>query len=53
MKRIGGLAAVGEYALPCGFRATSITLPECVTDVAVLVVAGVRATDTLVVVVVR
>ena len=43
---MSGLAAVGECALPGGFRATVLTLPVLVVDVAVLVVAGVRATDT-------
>ncbi len=46
-----GLAAVGECALPSGFRATILTRPVGVIDVAVLVVASVRATDTLVFVV--
>ncbi len=45
---MSGLAAVGECALPGGFRTTVLTLPVGVIDVAVLVVASVRATDTLV-----
>ncbi len=49
MRRVGGLATVGKCALPDGFRATSVTLPKRVIDVAVLVVAGVWGTDTLVV----
>ena len=43
------LAAVGESALSGGFRATVLTLPVSVVGVAVLVVADVRATETLVV----
>ncbi len=44
-----GLAAVGECALPGGFRITVFTRPVGVIDGAVFVVAGVRATETLVV----
>jgi hypothetical protein len=51
LKRVDELAAVGKYALPGGFRATVLTLPVGVIDIAVLAVAGVRATDTLVFVV--
>jgi hypothetical protein len=43
-----GLAAVGECALPGGFRATVFTLAVGVIDVAVLVVARVQAIDALV-----
>ncbi len=50
---MSGLAAVGECALSGGFRATVLTRPVGVIDVAVFVVPSVRATDTLVVVVLR
>ncbi len=43
------LAAVGESVLPGGFRTTALTHPVGVIDIAVLVVARVRATGTLVV----
>ena len=43
-----GLAAVGECVLSGGFRATVLIRPVGVIDVYVFVVAGVRATDTLV-----
>ncbi len=43
---------VDECALPYGFCTTPITLPVCVIDVAVLVVASMWTTDTLVFVVV-
>ncbi len=46
---MSGLAAVGECALTGGFRPTVLTCPVVVIDVAVRVVAGVWATDTLVV----
>ncbi len=46
-----GLATVGESALSGGCRATVCTRPVGVIDVAVFVVASVRATDTLVFVV--
>ena len=52
-KRETGLAAVGESVLLGGFRATVCTRPVVVIDVAVLVVASIRATDTLVVVILR
>ncbi len=49
MRRVGGLAAVGECALPGGFRATVLTLSVFVIDVAILAVASEWVTDTLVV----
>ena len=49
MGAVNHLAAIGECALPDGFRTTVLTLPVLVVDVAVLVVSGVRATNTLVV----
>ncbi len=42
---MSGLAAVGESALPGGFRTTVLTRPVGVIDVAVRVVAGGRATE--------
>jgi hypothetical protein len=48
MRKVSGLAAVGECVLPGGFRATVLTRPVSVIDGAVFVVAGVWATDTLV-----
>jgi hypothetical protein len=53
MRKVNGLAAVGECVLPGGFRITVFTFPVGVIDVAVLIVASVRATDTLVAVVGR
>jgi hypothetical protein len=50
MEKVSRLAAVGECALPGGFRATVLTLPVSVIDIAVRVVASVRATDTLILV---
>ena len=49
MEAVSWLAAVSECVLSGGFRATVFTRPVGVIDVAVLVVAGVRATNTLVV----
>jgi hypothetical protein len=49
MEGVSELTAVDECTLPDGFRATDLTRPVCVIDGAVLAVAGVRATDTLVI----
>jgi hypothetical protein len=49
MKKETGLAAVGECALAGGFRATVLTRPVVVIDVAVLVVTSVWDIDTVVV----
>jgi hypothetical protein len=46
---VSGLEAVGACVFPSGFRATILTRPVVVIDIAVLVVASVRATETLVV----
>jgi hypothetical protein len=43
------LAAIGGSLFLGSFRTTVLTLPVGVIDVSVFVVAGVRATDTLVV----
>ncbi len=48
MEEVSELAAVGECVLSGGFRTTVLTLPVVVIDVSVLVVAGIWATDTLV-----
>ena len=48
MGAVSWLAAVGECVLSGGFRATVLTRPVGVIDGAVRVVAGVRATDALV-----
>ncbi len=53
MKEVSELAAVGECALPGGFRATATTLLVRVIDGAVRVVARIGTIDTLVFVVFR
>ena len=50
---MSGLAAVSKCALPSGVRATVLTRPVVVIDIAVCVLASVQATDTHVGVILR